>query len=643
MKKVYLFGGMLLMSAVSISQQTNKAHNLQEAKAYERTYSPTGSAYSQNTGAQNQDRSLNVLWTEDFSGATALTTGNGVWTTGAANGGYWTMSSATTHILSGFTMGLDGRHLRWNSYTPNASETAFATTTVNGHITTPSMDLSGQTNGAVVEFEVQAMYCCNYEEKPFYMYVSQNDGATWSAPITIDFGVDRNEATEDISAPIMYAVDISSYISTTPGTVMLRFSWEATAADPNGQKNTHYYWMIDNLQIYETPLFEVQNQKMWLEDIQTWYEYGELPTSQAQTLTVQNMVKSIGSSSPTGFEMEVTVFNSSMVQVHQSTGGALSNPPMTLNDIDTITFATTFDLSTLAAGQYTIRTVTLYNEADEVTANDTLFRTLEITDNLMSHLNLDAPATADHSGGSSNEGYLIGSSFLLYENATLHGADFYIATGNTSNPTTDDVEVEFSVYEYDGSAYSFLDGPWKYTITNSMLDQYNTFNFHLNEDGDSYTPIEMVAGTEYLVVMEVFGGSRVWYGINPFDEDQSGRYNDGSTWYLSSGEPMIALNFDNALGLAEQEKYTNFSIGQNVPNPFDNSSVITYTLNEASNVSVLITDVTGKVVQTITPGNQVAGTHTLTIDAANLADGMYFYTFTVGNETVTKQMVVSKK
>jgi hypothetical protein len=219
MKKVYLFGGMLLMSAASMAQQTNKVYNLQEAKAYERTYSPTGSAYTQNTNAQNQDRSLNVLWTEDFSGATALTTGNGVWTTGAANGGYWTMSSATTHILSGYPMGLDGRHLRWNSYTPNASETAFATTTVNGHITTPTIDLTGATNGAVVEFEVQAMYCCNYEEKPFYMYVSQDNGTSWSAPITIDFGVDRNEATEDVSAPIMYAVDISSYISTTPGTV----------------------------------------------------------------------------------------------------------------------------------------------------------------------------------------------------------------------------------------------------------------------------------------------------------------------------------------------------------------------------------------------------------------------------------------
>jgi hypothetical protein len=84
-----------------------------------------------------------------------------------------------------------------------------------------------------------------------------------------------------------------------------------------------------------------------------------------------------------------------------------------------------------------------------------------------------------------------------------------------SNPTTDNVEVEFSVYMWDG-AYTFVDGPWKYTITNAMLDQYNTFNFHLNEDGDSYTPVDMVAGTEYVVAMEVFGGEPSMVRCQPF-------------------------------------------------------------------------------------------------------------------------------
>jgi hypothetical protein len=47
-------------------------------------------------------------------------------------------------------------------------------------------------------------------------------------------------------------------------------------------------------------------------------------------------------------------------------------------------------------------------------------------------------------------------------------------------------------------------------------------------------------------------------------------------------------------------------------------------------------------VKSINNGSQAAGTYTVAIDANDFAEGVYFYTFTVGTEKVTKRMVVTK-
>jgi hypothetical protein len=176
MKKVYLLGGMFLFGAVAIAQQTSKEYNFNGAKLSKYNFVEHGSQHAELAGSANQERLL-TLWTEDFGGsAVPLTTANGLWTTAGANGGYWTIGT-TAHPLSsfGWTHAMTARHLRWDSYNPNSSEGAFATTPITGSITSPTIDLSGQTNGAVLEFVTETMYCCNYQEKPWNLYVSVDD------------------------------------------------------------------------------------------------------------------------------------------------------------------------------------------------------------------------------------------------------------------------------------------------------------------------------------------------------------------------------------------------------------------------------------------------------------------------------------
>lgn len=82
------------------------------------------------------------------------------------------------------------------------------------------------------------------------------------------------------------------------------------------------------------------------------------------------------------------------------------------------------------------------------------------------------------------------------------------------------------------------------------------------------------------------------------------------------------------------------SLGQNYPNPFVGSTTIEYELVSRSDVTVEITDITGRQVLLLNEGIKPAGSHNLMIDASRLETGMYFYTVKAGQFTETRQMIV---
>ncbi len=93
----------------------------------------------------------------------------------------------------------------------------------------------------------------------------------------------------------------------------------------------------------------------------------------------------------------------------------------------------------------------------------------------------------------------------------------------------------------------------------------------------------------------------------------------------------------------DEGNLANFSVGQNQPNPFGYNSVINYELNSTANVTIHFTDVSGKNIETISNGNQLAGNYTLNADGNKFADGTYFYTFIIDDQRITKRMVIAKE
>lgn len=104
----------------------------------------------------------------------------------------------------------------------------------------------------------------------------------------------------------------------------------------------------------------------------------------------------------------------------------------------------------------------------------------------------------------------------------------------------------------------------------------------------------------------------------------------------------FALHIDSAdiSGVKSRSQLPlNFSVMQNVPNPFSSSTEISFTMPQAQNVTFKVYDVLGKQVSLRTI-SAVKGKNTITVDREGMNAGMYFYSIQAGSQVITKRMSV---
>lgn len=85
-----------------------------------------------------------------------------------------------------------------------------------------------------------------------------------------------------------------------------------------------------------------------------------------------------------------------------------------------------------------------------------------------------------------------------------------------------------------------------------------------------------------------------------------------------------------------------FHLEQNMPNPFNPSTTIGYTLAAAQFVDLSVYDLLGRRIATLVQAQRPAGRHVETFSAASIPSGVYLYTLTAGPYTRTRKMVVTR-
>jgi hypothetical protein len=110
------------------------------------------------------------------------------------------------------------------------------------------------------------------------------------------------------------------------------------------------------------------------------------------------------------------------------------------------------------------------------------------------------------------------------------------------------------------------------------------------------------------------------------------------TWYYTTSQPMVRMNFDPALGVKEQVA----SFGVEVaPNPAANATQVSFNVKNTSDAIINVIDMTGKVVATQTLA-AVNGVQNVEINTSALNSGMYTVSVTANGTTVTEKLAVRK-
>ncbi|MCH9032358.1 MAG: T9SS type A sorting domain-containing protein, partial [candidate division Zixibacteria bacterium] len=108
-------------------------------------------------------------------------------------------------------------------------------------------------------------------------------------------------------------------------------------------------------------------------------------------------------------------------------------------------------------------------------------------------------------------------------------------------------------------------------------------------------------------------------------------------------EPITSPIISSGLDKTEAAIPTVFSLAQNYPNPFNPETKISFGLPEAADVSIIIYNVLGQQVTTVTDGYYTAGFHTVSWNGLNVSSGVYFYSMRANGVVIKSQKMVLLK
>ena len=100
-------------------------------------------------------------------------------------------------------------------------------------------------------------------------------------------------------------------------------------------------------------------------------------------------------------------------------------------------------------------------------------------------------------------------------------------------------------------------------------------------------------------------------------------------------------------GVGSPDVSDKYVLHQNYPNPFNPTTTIAFTLHESAHVTISIFDSSGKRITTLEDAPRLTGLNQVRWDGrdergSQVASGVYYYRVKVGNDTLTKKMILLK-
>ncbi|PIS44547.1 MAG: hypothetical protein COT22_09900, partial [Ignavibacteria bacterium CG08_land_8_20_14_0_20_37_9] len=145
-------------------------------------------------------------------------------------------------------------------------------------------------------------------------------------------------------------------------------------------------------------------------------------------------------------------------------------------------------------------------------------------------------------------------------------------------------------------------------------------------------------GTSWTDVDANLPNADVW-AITALGSDVfAGTFGSGVLWQRPLSEMVTSINEP-----VPNNPFT-FIVRQNYPNPFNPKTIISYSIPEQSNVTIIIYDALGREVANLVNEEKQPGSYEVEFESAvgnqQLASGIYFYQLRAGEFIQTKKMVL---
>lgn len=152
---------------------------------------------------------------------------------------------------------------------------------------------------------------------------------------------------------------------------------------------------------------------------------------------------------------------------------------------------------------------------------------------------------------------------------------------------------------------------------------------------DSVTaPTNTYTDVDYTITNSRFDPI-VCYKVTAYDEEylESSQTSQGCRNVVADKR----MNYSNS-----EELFKEYKLYRAYPNPFNPSTRITFQIPKSGHVNLSVSDVNGRLVETLISESKPEGLYNITFDAKNLSSGIYYYTLRTSDFISTKKMLFVK-
>lgn len=603
MKNLLLISCLVLTAGITWSQKAPRIASLDELIGTEKPALNIEQLKDEGITIWSDDFSEDTTWILDNNGQAGIEYG---WNINAVSDGWYSnngISSTSGGNYAELVNGVPGNETQ-------ALDVVYTMTTAN------PIDVIGLggTNQVTLEFE---QYGARFND--LQQILISTDGIEFT-PVgdNLDVPVLSASGGAAYDNPDLKQINLATILETDNAPIWIQFSW--TTNFPSFAENPNvwitYGWYIDDVRLVTNPDNDLEiTETYWGTEGLNYYQ---IPLTQVAPIDFEVAVFNGGANTQTNVALNADV-----------NGGAFvgSSDPAEIISLDTAILTLSTPFTPDANGNYTIVQTISSDSTDDVPGNN------EIDDISFAVGDFIYARDNGSPGGSTTngvDGFESGNLFDVWADQTLKAIDIRIPGG--TNGAELGTEFYVKLYSVDVATGDFIYEMESDVLTLTQQMQNTSLTVPL------LSPVNVIANTTYLAVIGSFGeGLRV--STAGTSEPQTSFFLDlaDNTWYYQTGTPYVRLNFDPTIGI--EENNTAFTVGNVFPNPVSGEGTLHVFMNNAQNMSMEITDLSGKLVSVQSKSlNQ--GENKIALDTAQLSSGIYTVTLLSGTTSFSRKMIV---